>query len=160
MALLIGALMAASALHAAPGQMPARVAPRPTFRLGRAPVLSESPFEPAQSEEERLAVNAKLESDVAAFRAQKEADGTLTDSKDREDSLLQMTINTLGKVLTFNFFVICIFFLWFLAGLAAQFGLQQTAVIDSFRGAWDLIILPLLSTHMALTFLSAGLERI
>ncbi|KAL3906676.1 MAG: hypothetical protein SGPRY_010462 [Prymnesium sp.] len=124
------------------------------------PLLAELPMpDTPQTEAERQAENLKMENDLAAFRAQQAADGIVSKPVE-EETLLQKTINTLGKILTFNFFVICIFFLWFLTGVAAQFGLQQTAVIESFRGAWDLIILPLLSTHMALTFISAGLERI
>ena len=46
-----------------------------------------------------------------------------------------------------------------LTARATHFGNTRQA-IESFRGAWDLIILPLLTTHMTLTFLSAGLERI
>tara|TARA_B110000196_G_scaffold276355_1_gene254272 strand:+ start:365 stop:493 length:129 start_codon:yes stop_codon:yes gene_type:complete len=32
-------------------------------------------------------------------------------------------------------------------------------IINAFRSCWDFLILPLLSTHMALTFLSFGLEK-
>jgi hypothetical protein len=77
-----------------------------------------------------------------------------------EETMLDKTISTLGTILTFNFFVIISFFLWFLTGVGAQFGAQNTAIIDAFRGAWDWLIQPLLGTHMTLTFLSAGLERI
>ena len=39
-------------------------------------------------------------------------------------------------------------------------GAQQTAIIDAFRGSWEVIIMPLLTTHMTLTFLSYGLEKV
>ena len=74
--------------------------------------------------------------------------------------MLQNVINTLGKILTVNFFIICILFLWFLTGCAAKFGAQEDAIIDAFRGSWDLFIMPLLTTHMTLTFLSFGLEKV
>ena len=48
----------------------------------------------------------------------------------------------------------------FLTGVGLQFGAHDEAVMNTFRTAWDPLILPLLSTHMALTFLSAGLERL
>ena len=69
-------------------------------------------------------------------------------------------INALGTVLTYNFFIIIGFFLWFLVGVGLQFGAQDTTVIGAFQAFWDKLILPLLSTHMLLTFLSAGLERL
>ena len=36
---------------------------------------------------------------------------------------------------------------------------QSDIVINGFTGLWEVLILPLLSTHMALTFLSAGIEK-
>jgi hypothetical protein len=39
-----------------------------------------------------------------------------------EETMLDKTISTLGTILTFNFFVIISFFLWFLTGVGAQFG--------------------------------------
>ena len=77
-----------------------------------------------------------------------------------ESSLLKKTIGTLGTILTYNFFIIIGFFTWFMTGVVAQFGFQQTALIDAFRGAWDYVIQPLLGTHMTLTFLSYGLEKV
>lgn len=76
-----------------------------------------------------------------------------------KQGLLQKVINTLGTVLTFNFFIIIIFFTWFITGVGAQFALDNVEIINAFRGAWDVIILPLLTTHMTLTFLSYGLEK-
>ena len=66
------------------------------------------------------AVNSKLGADVAAFRAKQGVGGTAMDQDDGEVTLLQKTINTLGKVLTFNFFVIIIFFIWFITGALAR----------------------------------------
>lgn len=87
---------------------------RPSFRRCPAPLLSEPPmWDVPQSEADRQAVNAKMESDLAAFRAQAAAEGV---SAPTEVSILQKMINTLGRILTVNFFVIIGFFLWFLAG--------------------------------------------
>ena len=36
---------------------------------------------------------------------------------------------------------------------------QTDIVIDGFTGLWEVLILPLLTTHMTLTFLSAGIEK-
>lgn len=44
--------------------------------------------------------------------------------------------------------------------MGAQFGADNYTIINAFRGCWDFLILPLLSTHMALTFLSFGLEKL
>ena len=37
---------------------------------------------------------------------------------------------------------------------------QDDFVINGFTSYWEVLILPLLTTHMTLTFLSAGLEKI
>lgn len=159
----------------------------------------------------------QLERDLNAFKAERglsgralaggAADDPLTGGE--EPGLLQKVINALGNVLTFNFFVIIIFFSWFLtgsrrtsaparnphllrgarvpspargvghhgggrastdvvsslatrglSGVGLQYGAHDKSLINAFRSAWDVLILPLLSTHMALTFLSAGLERL
>lgn len=98
-----------------------------------------------------------LAADVARFKAQAAVDNP---GEDGEDTLLQKTINTLGTVLTYNFFIIISFFVWFVAGVGAQFGLKDFTIIDGFKGCWGWLIQPLLTTHMTLTFLSAGLEKL
>ena len=100
-----------------------------------------------------------LAADVARFKAA-EAAKVEAAGGEQEPGLLDKTIDTLGTVLTYNFFIICTFFAWFLTGCAFQFGLKETAIIDAFRGCWDFLILPLLTTHMTLTFLSYGLEKL
>ena len=52
-------------------------------------------------------------------------------------------------------FIVC----RFVAGCFGKFALETDVVIDAFTGLWEVLILPLLSTHMALTFLSAGIEK-
>lgn len=99
----------------------------------------------------------ELAAEVARFKAT--AAATAGDSPPAEPTMLEKTIDTLGTVLTYNFFIIITFFMWFLAGVVGQFGLQSTFLIESFRGAWDFLIQPLLTTHMTLTFLSWGLEK-
>ena len=81
-------------------------------------------------------------------------------SAGQEEGALYKTIDTLGTVLTYNFFIICSFFLWFLTGVVAQFGAGNVAIMNSFRAAWDVLIQPLLGTHMLLTFISYGLEKV
>ena len=44
--------------------------------------------------------------------------------------------------------------------LRDRYGFQSSALLTAFRGAWEWLIMPLLTTHMTLTFLSAGLERL
>lgn len=106
----------------------------------------------------RLAAEDRLAEDIALFKAERGLDAAV--GEEEEEGMLQSTINTLGTVLTYNFFIIISFFAWFLTGVGMQFGAQNTVVIDAFRGAWDVLIQPLLGTHMALTFLSAGLEKV
>ena len=47
----------------------------------------------------------------------------------------------------------------YIAGCFGKFVLSTDDVINSFTDKWDSFILPLLSTHMALTFRSAGIEK-
>ena len=79
--------------------------------------------------------------------------------KEEDVGLLFKIIDTLGTILTYNFVIICLFFAWFLTGVGAQYGAQNTTLIEAFRAAWDVLILPLLTTHMTLTFLSWDLEK-
>jgi hypothetical protein len=108
-----------------------------------------------------------LGKDLEAFKASEGLSGrTLAggaagrDDDGAELTLLQNVIQVLGTVLTFNFFIIICFFTWFMAGVVGQFGLHDETVINAFRASWDGLILPLLTTHMALTLLSAGLEKL
>ena len=110
--------------------------------------------------ESREVVEDRLAADLAQFRADTGTGTEATSTKDEEAGLVDKTIDVLGTVLTYNFFIIIAFFLWFLAGVGMQYGAQNTVLIGAFQGAWDVLILPLLTTHMTLTFLSAGLERI
>ena len=144
-----------------------------------APVLSQPPPIPVldgvntfapQSEDSRLVGEfAKdwagagrkdaLQADVERFKAKREADNAISGVDPDESSLLFKTIDTLGTVLTYNFFIIIGFFLWFVAAAVAQLGFKDWSIITSFRSAWDWLIQPLLTTHMTLTFLSWGLEK-
>ena len=65
----------------------------------------------------------------------------------------------LGTVLGFNFVVIVGLFLWFLSGVFSLYALDNDTIIIAVKAAFDPFILPLLSTHMGLTFLSYGLEK-
>lgn len=115
------------------------------------------------------AVEEQLGADLAAFKVDRGfaldtplAGGAARELEEAqgEVGLLQKVINTLGTVLTYNFFIIIGFFTWFVAGVVGQFGFENTEIIGTFRAYWDVLILPLLTTHMTLTFLSAGLERL
>lgn len=120
----------------------------------------------------RDAAEDRLAEDIARFKAERGLSPTVgldkpggvnyadVSDEDEEVGMLQNVINTLGNVLTVNFFIIILFFTWFLAGVGAQFGADNFVLINAFRSCWDVLILPLLSTHMALTFLSFGLEKV
>merc|ERR1719460_1669847 len=84
----------------------------------------------------REGVEDRLFDDIARFKAERGPDPSTLEA-DEEPGLLMKTIDTLGTILTYNF-----------------------GIIILFRGCWDFLILPLLSTHMALTFLSFGLEKL
>ena len=114
---------------------------------------------PAQ-EAKRTTMEDGLAADLARFKAEDAAKRGPQRAEDEGPSLLQNVINTLGTVLTYNFFIICTFFLWFLVGAGQQLGLKETTIIDTFRSFWDWLIMPLLTTHMTLTFLSYGLEKL
>jgi len=106
----------------------------------------------------RAGVEDRLSEDIARFKAERGPDPSAL-TADEEPGFLMKTIDTLGTILTFNFGIICLFFTWFLVGVGAQFGADNVTIINAFRSCWDYLILPLLSTHMALTFLSFGLEK-
>ena len=101
-----------------------------------------------------------LAADIARLKAENAAKMAEAGIDPDEVTLLDRTINTLGTVLTYNFFIIITFFGWFLTGCFSQFALKQFVIINAFRGAWDPLIMPLLTTHMTLTFLSYGLEKV
>lgn len=104
----------------------------------------------------RRAAEDRLAEDIARFKVERGLD----EPKEEDVGLLFKIIDTLGTILTYNFVIICLFFAWFLTGVGAQYGAQNTTLIEAFRAAWDVLILPLLTTHMTLTFLSFGLEKV
>jgi len=120
---------------------------------------TEGIMSPAQ-EAKRATNEAGLAADLAQFKAQEAAKRGPQSAEQEENGMLQNVINTLGTVLTYNFFIIITFFVWFLVGAGQQLGMQQTTIIDTFRSFWDWLIMPLLTTHMTLTFLSYGLEKL
>ena len=71
---------------------------------------------------EQLSKRAALEDGLAADLARFKADPTLNPRTEADSgpTMMQNVINTLGKILTFNFFLIIIFFLWFLTGVGMQ----------------------------------------
>jgi len=105
--------------------------------------------------EGRERVEEALAADIARFEAKRSAEYESASS-----GALSKAIGVLGTVLTYNFFVVVAFFLWFVVGVAFQLLADDATVIGAFRSVWDVLILPLLSTHMALTFLSFGLEKV
>ncbi|KAJ1450308.1 hypothetical protein M885DRAFT_571389 [Pelagophyceae sp. CCMP2097] len=72
---------------------------------------------------------------------------------------MESVVTTLGTILSVNFVVIFVLFLWFLFGCFSLSVLSDDTTIVLVKAAFDPFILPLLSTHMGLTFLSAGLEK-
>ena len=143
--LLSTGLRAGNPMPARPGTSLAHT----SRRLASVVVASDS------SDEAREKQMSELRRDIESFKQ-----ASQTDMEDAESpTLLRNTIDTLGTVLSYNSLIICAFFAWFLAAVAGQYVVKDMTLITAFRGYWDVLILPLLSTHMALTFLSAGLER-
>jgi hypothetical protein len=98
-----------------------------------------------------------LLSDIARF---KQRDVANERPSDGNADFAMKVINGLGLVLTCNFVIIVGLFGWFLVGAISQLGFKSMGPIIAFRGAWDPFILPLLTTHMGLTFLSKALEKL
>ena len=100
-------------------------------------------------------ISDDLKKDIERFRKMK-----TTVTEDAGANALVTVVNGLGVVLSVNFVIIVSLFLWFLFGCFQLFALNNDTVIVSVKNNFDPYILPVLSTHMALTFLSAALERI
>ena len=121
---------------------------RPSLSSGPAPAVGSSP------QVKSLEANAKLREDIARFKQAK------VKSSAEKNSPLSSLVNGLGLVLSVNFVIIVALFLWFLYGCFSLYALSNDAAIIAVKAAFDPFILPLLSTHMGLTFLAAALERV
>lgn len=99
-------------------------------------------------------MNAQLKRDIERFKQQSSTTPVT------EPSALEGIISVLGVVLSVNFVIIVGLFGWFIWGVFSLYALQNDSVIILVKASFDPIILPILSTHMGLTFLSAGLERV
>ena len=139
---------AAAGLPAAPPPAAAApAAPAPAMAFDAAPAAAPTAFDTAPTAED------KLIADAARFRER----GTVVEAA--PENPVQGLINVLGTVLGVNFVVIVGLFLWFLSGVFSLYALDNDAIIIAVKAAFDPFILPLLSTHMGLTFLSYGLEK-
>ena len=139
---------AAAGLPAAPP--PAAAAPPPAAAAPPAPpAMAFDAAPPARAP----TAEDKLIADAARFRER----GTVVEAA--AENPVQGVINVLGTVLGVNFVVIVGLFLWFLSGVFSLYALDNDAIIIAVKAAFDPFILPLLSTHMGLTFLSYGLEK-
>ena len=139
---------AAAGLPAAPPPAAAApAAPAPAMAFDAAPAAAPTAFDTAPTAED------KLIADAARFRER----GTVVEAA--SENPVQGLINVLGTVLGFNFVVIVGLFLWFLSGVFSLYALDNDTIIIAVKAAFDPFILPLLSTHMGLTFLSYGLEK-
>ena len=133
---------AAAGLPAAPPPAAAAAPPAP-------PAMAFDAAPPARAP----TAEDKLIADAARFRER----GTVVEAA--AENPVQGLINVLGTVLGFNFVVIVGLFLWFLSGVFSLYALDNDTIIIAVKAAFDPFILPLLSTHMGLTFLSYGLEK-
>mmetsp|Transcript_22378 Transcript_22378/g.70117 ORF Transcript_22378/g.70117 Transcript_22378/m.70117 type:complete len:193 (-) Transcript_22378:17-595(-) len=104
-----------------------------------------------------LGASEALKADAKRFRQRREALGDA--GAPVGPSPIKSVVNVLGTVLSVNFVVIFGLFLWFLSGVFSLYALDNDAVINAVKAAFDPFILPLLSTHMGLTFFSYGLEK-
>jgi len=141
-------LASSGAALVAPGVVTRRVALRSSPPSeGEAPVPTEEPV----AAEER---NAELLRDIARLKSERVVEPA------PPVSAMQNVVNVLGAILSVNFVVIVGLFLWFLYGVFSLYALDNSATITLVKASFDPIILPILSTHMGLTFLSAGLENL
>lgn len=99
--------------------------------------------------------NAQLKADIERFKK-----ASASSPREGSGGAMQQTLKGLSLVLGVNFVVIFLLFLWFLWGVFSLYALKDDSVIILVKASFDPFILPLLSTHMGLTFLSAGLERV
>lgn len=162
----------------APAAVPLRSAAGPDddFLGGAAPPLGDlkadiARFRGESGEIVAAAADVPAAPDVSAFDGGRgDADAALLADVDRfrrtqvapvggERGPMQSLIGTLGTILSVNFVVIFVLFLWFLSGVFNLYALDNETVILAVKAAFDPFILPLLSTHMGLTFLSFGLEK-
>lgn len=132
---------AAAGLPAAP-PAPAAAAPPPV------PAMAFDEVTPARTP----TADDKLIADAARFRQRGPVEAP-------PENPVQGLINVLGNVLGVNFVVIVGLFLWFLSGVFSLYALDNDKIIIAVKAAFDPFILPLLSTHMGLTFFSYGLEK-
>ena len=139
---------AAAGLPAAPAPAAAAPAAAPATAFDAAPAAVPTAFDAAAPSAED-----KLIADAARFRER----GIVGEAA--PENPVQGLINVLGTVLGFNFVVIVGLFLWFLSGVFSLYALDNDTIIIAVKAAFDPFILPLLSTHMGLTFLSYGLEK-
>ena len=126
----------------------------PPAAAAAAPTTADEDRAAADAAARRGATDAALLADVDRFRRSQAAAPAA-----REAGPVQTVINVLGTVLSVNFVVIVALFLWFLSGVFSLYALDNDATITAVKAAFDPFILPLLSTHMGLTFLSFGLEK-
>ena len=138
---------AAAGLPAAPP--PASAAAAPAAAAPAPPAMAFDAAPPARTP----TAEDKLIADAARFRER----GIVGEAA--PENPVQGLINVLGTVLGFNFVVIVGLFLWFLSGVFSLYALDNDTIIIAVKAAFDPFILPLLSTHMGLTFLSYGLEK-
>ena len=140
---------AAAGLPAAPAPASAAAAPAATAAPPAPPAMAFDQAPPARAP----TAEDKLIADAARFRER----GIVGEAA--PENPVQGLINVLGTVLGFNFVVIVGLFLWFLSGVFSLYALDNDTIIIAVKAAFDPFILPLLSTHMGLTFLSYGLEK-
>lgn len=99
-------------------------------------------------------MNAQLKRDIERFKQQSST------TPATEPSALEGIVSVLGVILSVNFAIIVALFGWFVWGVFSLYTLKNDSVITLVKASFDPVILPILSTHMGLTFLSAGLERL
>jgi len=84
----------------------------------------------------------------------------VTAEEEARNAPMQTLQSGLAAVLGFNFVVVVGLFLWFLYACFNSLVLNVDKDILAVQSVFEPYILPLLTTHMALTFLSYGLERL
>jgi len=119
------------------------------------PPSSPSPPPPTQALDPMLEaeIDVSLRRDIERFRTMAPADDR------KESSIADAAVNFLAVILSINFVLIVALFVWFLYGCVNFLFLENDVPILAVKKAFDPFILPVLSTHMGLTFLSYFLEK-
>ena len=90
---------------------------------------------------------ARLLQDAKEMQAQESDTAVSTDSTD-EPSIPKMISSVLSTIVTVDFFIVCGFLLWFLAGIFSSYVLQDDGIQIAFNSNFETLVQPALGVLM------------